>query len=54
MLILSRKKQESIIIETPEGDVITIKIVSLRSRFDKEAVQIGIEAPKDFPIRREP
>ena len=44
MLILSRKKKESIII----NDVITITIVDVRGN----KVRIGIDAPKDIPVHR--
>ncbi len=44
MLVLSRKKNESIII----GD--NIKIVVIEIRGDK--VRLGIEAPKEIPVHR--
>ncbi len=45
MLILSRKKDESILI----GDNIKITIVDFRNNL----VRVGIEAPKDLTILRE-
>ena len=44
MLVLSRKKNESIII----GDDITIMVVEIRDG----KVRLGIEAPKEVPIHR--
>ncbi len=44
MLVLSRKKNESIII----GDDITIVIVEIR----KDKVRLGITAPKEIPVHR--
>lgn len=45
MLVLSRKKNESIII----GD--TIKLVVVEIRGDK--VRLGVEAPQDVPVHRQ-
>jgi len=44
MLVLSRKKEESIII----NDDITITIVDIRGN----KVRLGIEAPKEVPVHR--
>lgn len=45
MLVLSRKKSESIVIDD------RIKIVVVEVRGDK--VRLGIEAPKDVPVHRQ-
>ena len=44
MLVLSRKKHESIII----GDNITIVVVEIRG----DKVRLGIEAPKEITVHR--
>lgn len=44
MLVLSRKKNESIII----GDNVTITVVEVRG----DKVRLGIEAPREVPIHR--
>lgn len=44
MLVLSRKKNESIVI----NDDITIVVVEIRG----DKVRLGVEAPKDVPIHR--
>ena len=44
MLVLSRKKNESIIID----DHITITVVEIRG----DKVRLGIQAPKEIPIHR--
>lgn len=45
MLVLSRKKNESIVIDD------RIKIVVVEIRGDK--VRLGVEAPKDVPVNQE-
>lgn len=45
MLVLSRKKDESIIID----DVITVTIIEIRG----DKVRLGIQAPKEMPVHRE-
>ncbi len=44
MLVLSRKKNESIII----NDDITIVVVEIRG----DKVRLGVEAPKEIPVHR--
>lgn len=47
MLVLSRKKNESIVIGEGE-DAITIVIVEIRG----DKVRLGVEAPKEVPVHR--
>lgn len=44
MLVLSRKKNESIVID----DRITIVVVEIRG----DKVRLGVEAPKEVPVHR--
>ena len=44
MLVLSRKKNESIVI----NDNITIVVVEIRG----DKVRLGVEAPKEMPVHR--
>ena len=44
MLVLSRKKNESIVID----DKITIVVVEIRG----DKVRLGIDAPKEVPVHR--
>jgi carbon storage regulator len=48
MLVLSRKRNQGILIRGKDGD---IRIVVLEA--DKGKVRLGIEAPKGYPIIRE-
>jgi carbon storage regulator CsrA len=50
MLVLERKTDEKIII-TCGKETITILVTQVR---DRKSVKIGIEAPKEFRITREP
>lgn len=45
MLVLSRKKNESIVI----GDNITIVVVEIRG----DKVRLGVAAPKEVPVHRQ-
>ena len=45
MLVLSRKKDESIVI----GDNITIMVIEIRG----DKVRLGIQAPKEIPVNRQ-
>jgi carbon storage regulator len=47
MLVLSRKKDEEIFIETATGQII-IKVIEM----DDKNVKLGITAPKKMPIYR--
>jgi carbon storage regulator CsrA len=49
MLVLSRKKDEKFLIETPSGEVITITIVRIDGL---NKVRIGIEADKNVSVLR--
>ena len=46
MLVLSRKKNESIVIDND----ITIVVVEIRG----DKVRLGVEAPKEVPVHRPP
>eukprot|EP00831_Metopus_contortus_P039933 TRINITY_DN31272_c0_g1_i1.p2 TRINITY_DN31272_c0_g1~~TRINITY_DN31272_c0_g1_i1.p2 ORF type:complete len:165 (-),score=29.82 TRINITY_DN31272_c0_g1_i1:10-504(-) len=48
MLVLNRKSNEEIYIETPEGRI-TVKVIEIDGKFAK----IGIDAPRSFPVYRE-
>ena len=48
MLVLSRKKNEGIIVKSSEGD---IRIVLID--IDRGRIRLGIEAPKGCPVIRE-
>jgi len=48
MLVLSRKKNESIVIKGDGGDI-RIVVVEI----DKGKIRLGIDAPKGYPIIRE-
>ena len=49
MLILSRRIGESIIIETPAGERITVTVLGVKGN----QVRIGTDAPDDVSIMRE-
>lgn len=50
MLVLSRKKQESVVVTSPGGDgcLITITVVEIQGG----RVKLGFEASDDVPIHR--
>lgn len=50
MLVLSRDMDERIKIQTPDGTVIDILVVEVRSG---RRVRIGIDAPEDYAVHRE-
>jgi len=49
MLVLSRFRDEKIIVQTPSGEEITIMIVDVRG----DKVRVGIEAPQAYAVHRE-
>ena len=49
MLILTRRPGESIIIETPAGERITVTVLGVKGN----QVRIGTDAPDDIRILRE-
>lgn len=48
MLVLSRKKNESIVINGGTEQEITIVVVEIRG----DKVRLGVEAPKEIPVHR--
>jgi carbon storage regulator len=44
MLVLSRKKDESVVI----GDDVTVRVLEIRG----DKVRLGFEAPEDVPVHR--
>jgi carbon storage regulator len=49
MLILTRRPGESLIIETPAGELITVTVLGIKGN----QVRIGTDAPDDITIVRE-
>lgn len=49
MLVLTRKRQEKIIVTLEDGRTITLQLVDVRHR----AARIGIVAPRSIAIMRE-
>lgn len=49
MLVLSRKKDEKLLIKTPQGEEIEITIVSIDGR---NRVRVGVQADKKITILR--
>lgn len=48
MLILSRKQGQEVII----GDNISIKVLKIQKKFDKEYVELAINAPSNVKVLR--
>jgi carbon storage regulator len=49
MLVLTRMRDEKIVITTPDGIRITLMVIAIRC----DKVRLGIEAPKDVAVHRE-
>jgi len=49
MLILTRRPGETLIIETPDGELITVTVLEVKGN----QVRIGTDAPADIAIVRE-
>lgn len=49
MLVLSRKKDESIIIKLDDGKIVEVCVVEIRG----DKVRLGIEAPVEIPVHRQ-
>jgi|JI10StandDraft_1071094.scaffolds.fasta_scaffold02263_27 carbon storage regulator len=49
MLVLSRFRDEKIIVQTPSGEEVTIMVVDVRG----DKVRLGVEAPASWPVHRE-
>ena len=48
MLVLSRKKNEAVVINGGTEQEITIVVVEIRG----DKVRLGVEAPKEMPVHR--
>ena len=48
MLVIWRKLEETIVLETPDGQLITVRVVDI----GKRNVWLGITAPKEIEIVR--
>jgi len=48
MLVLSRKVGEDVVIDHPTAGKITVRI----TRIEGNRVHVGVEAPREIPIRR--
>lgn len=48
MLVIRRKDQECLLIFTPQGEMIEVKLI----RDGPNIIRLGVEAPKTFPIWR--
>lgn len=49
MLVLSRKRNEEIVISTPDGSTrISVMVVDVRG----DKVRLGIQAPREFSVHR--
>ncbi len=48
MLVLSRKEQEKIVIITPQGEEILLKVI----RIGESSIRIGLDANPDYQIMR--
>ena len=48
MLVLSRKLDEAIIVVSPNGEIMEIKI----TKIEENRTKVGIEAPSNFKIFR--
>lgn len=49
MLVLSRKRDEKVVIVTPSGDEIVVCVTEIRG----DRARLGVEAPKNYAIHRE-
>ncbi len=49
MLVLSRKRDEKILITLPDGRLVEIMVVDIQG----DKVRLGIEAPKEVPVHRQ-
>lgn len=53
MLVLSRKKDETILIKTPEGEKIKVTVVKIEGNNGYNGrVRIGIDAPQKITVLR--
>ena len=49
MLVLSRRRNEKLVIVTPKGEELVVCVIDVRG----DRVKLGVEAPADHAIHRE-
>lgn len=53
MLVLTRQRDEAVVITTPSGERIKVVILGLRGKGSELRARIGIDAPQSVVIHRE-
>jgi carbon storage regulator len=48
MLVVSRRRDETVVVTLPDGNRIVFSVVDIRG----DKVRLGIEAPKSIPVHR--
>ena len=53
MLILTRKKDQAIVIDTQDGNGQSVRVVVTVLRIERDRVKLGISAPEEIGVLRE-